>query len=90
MPAISLPCGFDRRGLPIGLQIAARPYDEACCCARAASYEAAHDWKERDRRTDTITVAAIQMEPLIGQVGRHVLDPARCSSEGLRGIQLAC
>jgi aspartyl-tRNA(Asn)/glutamyl-tRNA(Gln) amidotransferase subunit A len=48
MPAISLPCGFDREGLPIGLQIAARPLDEATLLRAAAAYEAAHEWKERD------------------------------------------
>ena len=47
MPAISLPCGFDRDGLPIGLQIAARPLGEAVLLRAAAAYEAAHDWKDR-------------------------------------------
>jgi aspartyl-tRNA(Asn)/glutamyl-tRNA(Gln) amidotransferase subunit A len=46
MPAISLPCGFDRVGLPIGLQIAARPLGEATLLRAAAAYEAAHEWKE--------------------------------------------
>ncbi len=46
MPAISLPCGFDRDGLPIGLQIAARPLGEATLLRAAAAYEAAHAWKE--------------------------------------------
>jgi aspartyl-tRNA(Asn)/glutamyl-tRNA(Gln) amidotransferase subunit A len=47
MPAISLPCGFDRDGLPIGLQIATRPLREATLLRAAAAYEAAHEWKER-------------------------------------------
>ncbi len=47
MPAISLPCGFDGRGLPIGLQIAAKPFDEVTLLRAAAAYEAAHEWKER-------------------------------------------
>lgn len=50
MPAISIPCGFDAAGLPIGLQIAARPYAEPVLLRAAAAYEAAHDWK--DRRPD--------------------------------------
>ena len=47
LPAISLPCGFDRNGLPIGLQIAARPFDEIGVLRAASAYEAAHDWKDR-------------------------------------------
>jgi aspartyl-tRNA(Asn)/glutamyl-tRNA(Gln) amidotransferase subunit A len=29
LPAISVPCGFDRNGLPLGLQIVGKPWDEA-------------------------------------------------------------
>ena len=46
LPAISVPCGFDRRGLPIGLQIAGRPYDEATVFRVAHAYEHAHEWKD--------------------------------------------
>jgi Asp-tRNA(Asn)/Glu-tRNA(Gln) amidotransferase A subunit family amidase len=28
LPAISLPCGYDRNGLPVGLQLTGRPWDE--------------------------------------------------------------
>jgi aspartyl-tRNA(Asn)/glutamyl-tRNA(Gln) amidotransferase subunit A len=47
LPAISVPCGFDRDGLPIGLQIVARPLAESMVLRAAAAYEAAHDWQER-------------------------------------------
>lgn len=47
LPAISVPCGFDRDGLPIGLQIAGRPFDEATVLRAAHAYERAHDWKNR-------------------------------------------
>jgi len=47
MPAISVPCGFDGQGLPIGLQIAARPFDEATVLRVAHAYERTHDWKDR-------------------------------------------
>jgi aspartyl-tRNA(Asn)/glutamyl-tRNA(Gln) amidotransferase subunit A len=47
LPAISLPCGFDRDGLPIGLQIAGRPFDEPAVLRVAHAYERAHDWKDR-------------------------------------------
>jgi aspartyl-tRNA(Asn)/glutamyl-tRNA(Gln) amidotransferase subunit A len=47
LPAISLPCGFDRRGLPIGLQIAGRPFDEVTILRLADAYERGHDWVTR-------------------------------------------
>lgn len=31
VPALSIPAGFTKAGLPIGLQVAARPFDEATC-----------------------------------------------------------
>jgi hypothetical protein len=47
LPAVSVPCGFDRRGLPVGLQIAARPYDEMTLLRVAHAYERTHDWTNR-------------------------------------------
>jgi aspartyl-tRNA(Asn)/glutamyl-tRNA(Gln) amidotransferase subunit A len=47
LPAMSVPCGFDREGLPIGLQIAGRPFDEATVLRVAHAYERTHDWKDR-------------------------------------------
>lgn len=47
LPAISVPCGFDRDGLPIGLQIAGRPFDEMTVLRVAHAYERTHDWKDR-------------------------------------------
>jgi len=47
LPAISVPCGFDREGLPIGLQIAGRPFDEMTVLRVAHAYERSHDWKDR-------------------------------------------
>ena len=46
-PALSVPCGFDRDGLPIGLQIAGRPFDEATVLRIGAAYEATTSWSER-------------------------------------------
>jgi aspartyl-tRNA(Asn)/glutamyl-tRNA(Gln) amidotransferase subunit A len=39
LPAISLPCGFDREGLPIGLQIAGRPFDESTVLRAADAFQ---------------------------------------------------
>jgi aspartyl-tRNA(Asn)/glutamyl-tRNA(Gln) amidotransferase subunit A len=40
-PAASLPCGFTRAGLPVGLQIAGRMFDDAAVLAAAQAYERA-------------------------------------------------
>jgi aspartyl-tRNA(Asn)/glutamyl-tRNA(Gln) amidotransferase subunit A len=45
LPAISVPCGFTRAGLPIGLQIAGHAFDEATVLQIAAAYERATDWQ---------------------------------------------
>jgi len=47
LPAISVPCGFDRDGLPIGLQIAGKPFDEMTVLRIAHAYERGQDWKDR-------------------------------------------
>ena len=43
-PAMSLPCGFDERGLPVGLQIGARPEGEETIFKVAHAYEQATQW----------------------------------------------
>jgi amidase len=43
-PAISVPCGFTRDGLPVGLQIAGRWRDEAGVLRAAAAFERAAPW----------------------------------------------
>jgi aspartyl-tRNA(Asn)/glutamyl-tRNA(Gln) amidotransferase subunit A len=50
LPALSLPCGFNRAGLPIGLQIAGRPFDEATVLRVGHAYEQATDWHLRTPR----------------------------------------
>jgi aspartyl-tRNA(Asn)/glutamyl-tRNA(Gln) amidotransferase subunit A len=47
LPIISVPCGFTRRGLPIGMQIIGRPNDEATILRLAHAYEQATDWHKR-------------------------------------------
>ena len=45
LPALSLPCGATREGLPIGLQLVGRPFDEATMLRVARAYERrAGDW----------------------------------------------
>lgn len=45
-PSISLPCGFSTGGLPIGLQLMGRPFDEVTLLQAANAYERATDWHE--------------------------------------------
>ena len=47
LPALSLPCGFDRAGLPIGMQIIGRPFDEATVLRLGHAFEQATDWHRR-------------------------------------------
>jgi aspartyl-tRNA(Asn)/glutamyl-tRNA(Gln) amidotransferase subunit A len=43
-PAITLPCGFSSQGLPIGLQLAGRPFEETTVLLAAHAYEQATEW----------------------------------------------
>jgi aspartyl-tRNA(Asn)/glutamyl-tRNA(Gln) amidotransferase subunit A len=47
LPAVSVPCGFSTGGLPIGLQLVGRPFDEARLLAAAHAYEQATPWHAR-------------------------------------------
>ena len=44
LPVLSVPCGFSAAGLPIGLQIIGRPFDEATVLRIGQTYQAATDW----------------------------------------------
>lgn len=46
-PAISLPCGFDGVGMPVGLQVIGRPWEEALVLRVARAFERATDWGAR-------------------------------------------
>lgn len=47
LPGISVPCGFSDAGLPVGLQMIGKAFDERNLLSFAASYEAAHEWASR-------------------------------------------
>ena len=47
LPVLSVPCGFSSVGLPIGLQIVGRPFDEATVLRLGHAYEEAAGWTGR-------------------------------------------
>ena len=47
LPALSIPCGFDAAGLPVGLQLMGRHFSEASLLGAAHRYQQATDWHRR-------------------------------------------
>jgi aspartyl-tRNA(Asn)/glutamyl-tRNA(Gln) amidotransferase subunit A len=47
LPAISVPCGFTRAGLPVGLQFTGPAFEEAALLRIAHAYESANNWGAR-------------------------------------------
>ena len=47
LPALALPCGFSSAGLPLSLQLAGRPFDEALVLRVGDAYEQATEWHAR-------------------------------------------
>lgn len=47
MPGLSVPCGFDGGGLPIGLQLIGRPFNENLILRVGHVYEQSTDWHRR-------------------------------------------
>jgi aspartyl-tRNA(Asn)/glutamyl-tRNA(Gln) amidotransferase subunit A len=46
-PAASVPCGFTRDGMPIGLQIVGRRFEDATVLRACAAFEAARPWADK-------------------------------------------
>ena len=47
LPALSVPCGFSAAGLPMGIQLIGRPFDEAVIFRLGHAYERATGWSTR-------------------------------------------
>jgi aspartyl-tRNA(Asn)/glutamyl-tRNA(Gln) amidotransferase subunit A len=47
LPGLSVPCGFDAKGLPVGLQIMGNTFAEAKMLGAAHRYQQATDWHQR-------------------------------------------
>jgi aspartyl-tRNA(Asn)/glutamyl-tRNA(Gln) amidotransferase subunit A len=46
-PAISIPCGFSSEGMPIGLQVVGKPFEDELVLRVAHAYEQSTDWHKR-------------------------------------------
>jgi aspartyl-tRNA(Asn)/glutamyl-tRNA(Gln) amidotransferase subunit A len=46
-PSLSVPCGFDSRGLPIAMQLVGRPFAEGTLLAAGHAYQRETDWHRR-------------------------------------------
>jgi aspartyl-tRNA(Asn)/glutamyl-tRNA(Gln) amidotransferase subunit A len=46
-PTCALPCGFTASGLPVGMQIVGRPFDEATVLRAADAYQRLTDFHTR-------------------------------------------
>jgi len=47
LPALSVPCGFSKLGLPIAFQLIGRPFSEAQLCNLGAAYQNITEWHRR-------------------------------------------
>lgn len=47
LPSMSVPCGFSNDGLPIGMQIIGRPFDEATIFRTGHAFQELTEWHER-------------------------------------------
>jgi aspartyl-tRNA(Asn)/glutamyl-tRNA(Gln) amidotransferase subunit A len=53
LPAVSIPCGIDAAGMPIGMQIIGKHFDETTILRVARDYEQSHDWHKRKPAIET-------------------------------------
>jgi aspartyl-tRNA(Asn)/glutamyl-tRNA(Gln) amidotransferase subunit A len=61
LPAISVPCGFTKTGMPVGLQIAAAPGREDPVLSLAYAYEQSTEW--HNRRPEMLAKSSIEANP---------------------------
>jgi hypothetical protein len=59
-PAISVPCGFTKAGLPIGMQLVGRPFEDARVLAVGDAYQQVSEWH---LRTPTVPATVPPVDP---------------------------
>jgi aspartyl-tRNA(Asn)/glutamyl-tRNA(Gln) amidotransferase subunit A len=58
-PALSVPCGYTQSGLPMGMQIAAKPFDESMVFRVGHAFERATEWHRRHPDLDVTLKNAV-------------------------------
>jgi amidase len=56
-PTITLPCGASAAGIPVGLQLAAKPFDEGVLVRAGHAYQQRTDWHRRRPALDALRPA---------------------------------
>jgi aspartyl-tRNA(Asn)/glutamyl-tRNA(Gln) amidotransferase subunit A len=69
LPVISIPCGFSKEGLPIGLQIAGPLFSESSVLALAHAYQRETDWHKRRPGLQTDTKVPVLSKIAAEQTG---------------------
>lgn len=60
-PALAVPVGFSKAGLPLGMQLAGKPFSEALLYRTAYAYEQSTDWGKRHPRLDVNEGSGLEM-----------------------------
>ena len=87
LPAISVPCGFTAGGLPIGLQLTGRMFDEATLLRVADAYERDTDWSRRqppNRDVSPLSSSAVS-RPILN---RCLIPWVSLTDEQLLGVRM--
>ncbi len=72
LPTITVPCGFSKTGLPIGLQISGPNLGEVNVLALAHAYQQATEWHKRRPSLDPETKVPPLSKTALGQTGESV------------------
>jgi aspartyl-tRNA(Asn)/glutamyl-tRNA(Gln) amidotransferase subunit A len=72
LPTITIPCGFSKAGMPVGLQISGPNLAEGNVLALAHAYQKATDWHKRRPPLDADTKVPTLSKTALGQTGESV------------------
>jgi aspartyl-tRNA(Asn)/glutamyl-tRNA(Gln) amidotransferase subunit A len=59
-PALSVPCGYTQSGLPMAMQIAAKPFDESMVFRVGYAFERATEWHRRHPDLDAMLASSLR------------------------------